>query len=939
MDEGLAQPNLAPQTSSPIVKLRGQFATSAMIESSPPSSSPSYHTAPQTQSTSSSSSTPRPVKNENSTSSQSTTSPKKPAFPRVNMKPLLNHPVPFPPAPTPLPASVQPRSTQFVSSSQMLLPSSSQPGTQSQAGPSSTQGRRNTPAEIAANKQRAQQRLREKYGSKLAEETIKIKEERAASRRELASASLSKFGFTVAAGMSRYGTGKGGIKEEGGSSQTQANVKEEWKPDERCSEEQREVLEEVRKGGNVFFTGSAGVGKSFLLHEITRLLEHIKRPFQVTATTGIAALQVNGTTVHSWASIGLGDKPVHELYSKIMRHKPRQELWTKTQTLIIDEISMSPGEIFDLLNILGKLVRENPAPFGGLQVIVCGDFYQLPPVPEGKANAKCMRCGHQTIIKVPLVEARVPYEKRPDGVPDADVFKCVDSRKKKEGGAAFEGCLLEQRKRRFVFETDAWAECNFKIMELTKVFRQSDPEFIRVLEKIRRGHCDQECIDLFKTCGSGLAAGGAIQIRPTNLYPKRQDVDNENTREFNALKEEEIKFQAIDDARGDYAKTQLARLDNTPAAKTLKLKKGAQVLLTANLDIKAGLVNGSRGVIVDWVPVDQVPDEEALAGGGAAKKSSGGSGSGRVGTEEWREKAAEEFMDHQEKAFYPLVFFAVGKEVLIQPHTWCIDFDKANALGRTQIPLQLAWALTIHKSQGQSLDAVCVRLAKTFERGQAYVALSRARTKEGLRVDGFKPGVVMAHPVVEIFYNRIAQKKPFFLTPFKAVNPLSYIPDYDPLIDKLQKKFGPVPPPFEKGSALKVPGEKKPQLQPPPAQAQTQESTRASSKGSIERQRNSPSWQELLEQAAEKYVAANGSVGDGTEEAKPVPVDPFLDRAGSFLFAAVKKRGRAAMVDGEDGGDESTEASGDSPMAIDGEDDDSKPKKKKKRNRKGRVGH
>ncbi|GAA6014142.1 hypothetical protein JCM11491_004118 [Sporobolomyces phaffii] len=909
---------------SSLSDLRGRFALHAMDpSSSPPPPSPSYHTAPQSQLASDSSN--------RADSNQSTPLDPTSLFPKANLKPLLSHPYPSVPArsasPVPSPAAVSPEKKNVApSSSQMLPPPSTQPQSQSQAFPS-TQGRKRTQAEIEANRERAKQIQREKADAKKRDETIKIKLERAATRRELASASLSEFGFSVG-GMSKYGTGKGGIVDPNAPPR-QTQVEEVWAPDERCSDEQKEVLEQVKKGGNVFFTGSAGVGKSFLLNEITRLLEHLQRPFQITATTGIAALQVNGTTIHSWAGVGLCDKPIHELYSKITRNESSKKNWTGISTLIIDEISMSPAALFEAINILGKLVRESPAAFGGLQMIVCGDFYQLPPVPEGKGPAKCMRCGGQRIIKIDLEDARVPYEERPEGVPPADVMKCVgpiSKNKPKKDDNGFDGCLLETRKRRFVFETDAWAECQFKVMELTKVFRQSDPGFIRVLEKIRRGVCDEECVKLFASCGTELKEGGAIPIRPTNLYPTRNDVDNENAREFNALKEEEYRFVAADAARGPYGATQVERLSNTPAAKLLKLKKGAQVLLLANLDIKGGLVNGSRGVIVDWIPADQVPDEEAFGSPSKLGQPKRSGGADRVGTEEWREKAADEFMDQQEKVFYPLVYFAVGREIIVRPHSWCIEFDKYNAVGRTQIPLQLAWALTIHKSQGQSLDAVCVRLGKTFEKGQAYVALSRARTKEGLRVDGFKPGVVMAHATVEIFYKCIAQNKPFFLSPVAPTNPLGHIPSFDPLIDKLKRKFGPVPPPLEKGSAILVPGQKKPRSQHPPGPIGALTPAAVSTHPKKDQQ----TWQDLVRLAADKYVDATGAMLVGSES---IPMEPFLELANMSLLGALGKRTREAQ-----GGADSP---GGSPMMIDGDgagDDETKPKKKK-RVRKGRVGH
>ncbi|GAA6062371.1 hypothetical protein JCM10212_004217 [Sporobolomyces blumeae] len=799
-----------------------------------------------------------------------------------------------------------------------------------QATPNLSQATRRTEAEIRANREKALKRKQEREDQKKREETIQIKLERESKRRELAKSNLAAFGFKIGPGISRYGSGKGGVVEEG-VDEPPKKV-EEWKPDARCSDEQVEVLEQVKRGGNVFFTGSAGVGKSFLLNEITRLLDHLMRPYQITATTGIAALQVNGTTVHSWASVGLGHDPIHTLYDRITRSPEREKNWTGVKTLIIDEISMSSPELFTKLNILAKLIRRDPRAFGGLQLIVSGDFYQLPPVREKHdSQTSCMRCGHKCFIKIPLHDARVPYEKRPDGIEPASVLKCVD--KKTGGGKVFPGCLLEWRTRTFVFETEAWAECDFKVMELTKVFRQSDPEFIAMLEKIRRGECDESCVELLKGCGTELGQGGSIKIRPTNLYPIRADVDKENNAEFRKLKEEEFTFKAIDAARGEWAKqTMKSRLDSVPANPELKLKKGAQVLLLANLDVKAGLVNGSRGVIVDWIPRDIAPTVEDEAATNASKRSQGGSK--QVGSEEWRAKAEDSYMDQQEKEYYPLVFFASGQEVIIRPHSWCIDLDKFNTVARTQLPLHLAWALTIHKSQGQSLDAVCVRLTGTFEKGQAYVALSRCRTPAGMRVEGFRPGIVMAHPTVKVFYQCIAEKKPFFITPVAPTNALSYVPDWDPLISKLLHKFGKVPSPLPVGSAVLAPGQAVPGLVASglvlsTAAAAARGKKRSPSVGAAEPPgpAKSRTWQALLREAASSYVSEHSTGG-----AQP-PMEPFLALAGSSLIGALETS--AASTDGD------AESTVDSQMAVDGtEVSAAKVKKeKKKRSRKGRVGH
>lgn len=402
-----------------------------------------------------------------------------------------------------------------------------------------------------------------------------------------------------------------------------------------CSKEQLQVVRAVvERGQSVFITGGAGTGKS---HTLRVIIAKLRAKFRglpegtvaVVAPTGQAALQVDGATIHSWARLNPHAKTIDQV------PKIHRDPWRLARVLVIDEVSMVSLELFQLLNDLAQRARDSYEPFGGLQVICCGDFLQLPPI---KAD--------------------------------------------------------------FCFKSSAWRATITRTFQLTESYRQAqDPEFVNILKRIRVG--DRDAIAPLKRCALRVPARDDIQ--PTRLYAKRNNVESENEQELHKLSGPLHSYQAQNDHVGDSPKW------NPPAPRLLQLKLGAQVVLLRNLDASRGLVNGSRGVVVGF--------------------SNG----------------------HQ-----PTVRFACGETRTLERALWELrdPSDTNRVLARSQqYPLDLAWALTIHKSQGMSLDCVHVDLQDCFAHGMAYVALSRCRSRDGLTISNLTADAVNAHHDALEFYN------------------------------------------------------------------------------------------------------------------------------------------------------------------------------------------
>lgn len=443
------------------------------------------------------------------------------------------------------------------------------------------------------------------------------------------------------------------------------------------SQEQTQILRLVESGNSVFYTGSAGTGKSVLLREIIRTLQkrYIKSSdaIAITASTGIAACNIGGVTIHSFAGIGIGEGSAEELVNRVRKNKKAASRWLRTKVLIIDEVSMLDGELFDKLARIGSLIRKSSEPFGGIQVVVTGDFFQLPPVGKGTSQVK------------------------------------------------------------FAFEAQLWSQTIKRTFNLNKVFRQKDQQFVDMLNEMRFGRLSQESIARFKSLSRPINDEDGLGA--TELFPRREDVERSNNGRMSHLQTEQKEYRASDGGMITDPIQRDKMLANFMAPKNLVLRVGAQVMLIKNID--ETLVNGSMGKILRFVdPALYGTDYDDVDGSG---------NTGKPKSE--RKKTATTNM------LMPLVEFAVPnrgrREALIVTETWKVELASGEVqVSRIQLPLILAWAMSIHKSQGQTLERVKVDLGRVFEKGQAYVALSRATTLEGLQVLNFDPKKVQAHPKV-----------------------------------------------------------------------------------------------------------------------------------------------------------------------------------------------
>jgi len=382
------------------------------------------------------------------------------------------------------------------------------------------------------------------------------------------------------------------------------------------------ALEIMLTGESVLLTGPAGAGKTYVLNQFIRLAKSDGKHVSVTATTGLAATHLGGTTIHSWSGIGVND----ELPQGFADHvaKGRREIIEKTDVLIIDEISMLHDFRLDMVDEACRLVRGKDEPFGGIQLIMSGDFFQLPPINRGDSRA---------------------------------------------GG--------------FVVNSKVWQELDPAICYLQEQHRQDDEVLLDILNSLRSGELRRHHAEKLL---ERIDAQPADDELLTELHTVNVDVDTINSAKLDELPGDELFYTQHTTGSESYVEN-LQRSVLAPA--TLRVKKGALVMAVKN-SLERKYVNGSLGIVIDFEPFTE----------------------------------------------YPVVEFKSGKIVTMAPDTWELrDGDKKRA-SISQIPLRLAWAITVHKSQGMTLDAARIDLRKAFVEGMGYVALSRVKNLRNLYLHG-----------------------------------------------------------------------------------------------------------------------------------------------------------------------------------------------------------
>ncbi len=389
--------------------------------------------------------------------------------------------------------------------------------------------------------------------------------------------------------------------------------------------EQSTALAILKSGRNVFVTGSAGSGKTYIINQYIKFLKERRIPVAVTASTGIAATHMNGMTIHAWSGIGVRNHVSKSDLATMREKKYLREKLKLVRVLIIDEISMLHKNQLNLVNKVLKYFKETEIAFGGIQVIFSGDFFQLPPI----------------------------------------------------------GMPTEKARDKFAFMSSAWLEANPAICYLQEQHRQKDNRLHQILNDIRDKNISVQSRQWLEARKQTETEEGST---PPVLFTHNQDVSRTNNNFLTQLEGKMQLFKAT--TKGNKKLLELLK-KSVRAPEEIYLKIGAKVMFVKN-NYELNYVNGSLAEVVEFL-----------------------------------------------SARTAVVAFADGRKLEVATETWSIEDEMGKTLASyNQIPLRLAWAITVHKSQGMTLDNAVIDLSKTFEKGQGYVALSRLKDLEGLYLNG-----------------------------------------------------------------------------------------------------------------------------------------------------------------------------------------------------------
>lgn len=435
------------------------------------------------------------------------------------------------------------------------------------------------------------------------------------------------------------------------------------------TETQQEAFNAYRLGLNIFVTGSGGCGKSYFIKQLYQDAIKRNKNIKVTSLTGCSAilLDCNATTIHRWSGIGLAKGEIETIYKNVLKMKKTKNYY-ETDILVIDEVSMLNEKLFNLLDFLCKKFRKNNKPFGGIQVICSGDFYQLPPV-------------------------------------------CIDKNNKSE--------------KNFCFQSSLWNETFHGCYLFDVNFRQQeDNEYYQILQEIRHGNLSYDSIEQLVHC-SKKKINKQDTIQPTILYPIKKYVEKVNKEKLDKLDEKKyiytpqvyyrnVLVNNLNQLKDKPLQNEIENnIKNNIFEEQLELCIGCQVMCIYNLDQENNLVNGSQGIITEF-----------------------------------------KYITSKNK-YYPVVKFEnIPDPITIMEHAWYLQSNDKYTI--QQLPLILSWAITIHKSQGLSIEKAMIDIGSSiFEYGQTYVALSRVKSLDGLYLIKLDTHKIKAHPEVKKFYHQL----------------------------------------------------------------------------------------------------------------------------------------------------------------------------------------